>query len=68
VKLSDVNQEDYNAVFYPGGHSALWDLSTDAISVSLIEDFYKKNKPAAFVCHTTAALVNAKTTNGKPLV
>jgi putative intracellular protease/amidase len=68
LKLSEVNQVDYDAVFYPGGHGPLWDLATDAISVSLIEDFYKNNKPVAFVCHAPAALVNVKASNGEPLV
>lgn len=68
MKLSEVNQVDYDAVFYPGGHGPLWDLATDAKSVSLIEDFYKNNKPVAFVCHAPAALVNVKAPNGEPLV
>ena len=67
-KLSEVKQADYDAVFYPGGHGPLWDLATDAISVSLIEDFSKNNKPMAFVCHAPAALVNVKAPNGEPLV
>jgi putative intracellular protease/amidase len=68
VKLSEVKQADYDAVFYPGGHGPLWDLATDGISVSLIEDFYKNNKPVTFVCHAPAALVNVKAPNGEPLV
>jgi putative intracellular protease/amidase len=67
-KLSEVNEADYDAVFYPGGHGPLWDLATDAISISLIEEFYKNNKPVAFVCHAPAALINVKTPNGDPLV
>ncbi len=68
MKLSEVNETDYDAVFYPGGHGPLWDLATDAISISLIEEFYKNNKPVAFVCHAPAALINVKTHNGEPLV
>ena len=68
IKLSEVHQADYDAVFYPGGHGPLWDLATDAISVSLIEDFYKNNKPVAFVCHAPAALIKVKAPNGEPLV
>jgi len=68
LKLSEVNQRDYDAVFYPGGHGPLWDLAIDAISVSLIEDFYNHNKPIAFVCHAPAALVNVKAPNGEPLI
>ena len=68
VKLSEVNEADYDAVFYPGGHGPLWDLSTDVISVALIENFYRNNKPVAFVCHAPAALLNVKAPNGDPLV
>jgi len=68
VKLSNVNEADYDAVFYPGGHGPLWDLATDAHSIALIENFYKHNKPIAFVCHAPAALVNVKAPNGEPLV
>ena len=68
MKLSDVNFNDYDAVFYPGGHGPLWDLATDKTSIKLIEDFYNSQKPIAFVCHAPAALVNAKAENGEPLV
>ena len=68
VKLSEVNQADYDAVFYPGGHGPLWDLANDEHSIALIEDFYKHDKPVAFVCHAPAALVKVKAPNGEPLV
>jgi len=67
-KLSDVKHDDFDAVFYPGGHGPLWDLATDKTSIQLIEDFYNHQKPIAFVCHAPAALVNAKAINGDPLV
>jgi len=68
LKLSEVNEADYDAVFYPGGHGPLWDLATDPISIALIENFYKNNKPVAFVCHAPAALLNVKAPTGEPLV
>jgi len=68
VKLSEVNVDDYDAVFYPGGHGPLWDLATDKNSIALIEAFYNHKKPIAFVCHAPGALVNAKLPNGEPLV
>jgi len=68
VKLSDVKQDDYDTVFYPGGHGPLWDLATDINSINLIEAFYNHQKPIAFVCHSPAALVNVKAINGEPLV
>ena len=68
VKLKDVNNNDFDAVFYPGGHGPLWDLANDTISIALIEKFYNSHKPVAFVCHAPAALLKVKTENGKPLV
>ena len=67
VKLSNVNQGDYDAVFYPGGHGPLWDLANDTTSIALIEDFYKNQKPVAFVCHSPGALIKVKAPNGEPL-
>jgi putative intracellular protease/amidase len=68
VKLNEVDADDYDAVFYPGGHGPLWDLSGDPSSIALIETFYKQHKPIAFVCHAPAALVKVKAPNGEPLV
>ena len=66
--LSKVKETDYDAVFYPGGHGPLWDLSNDKNSIQLIEDFYNQHKPIAFVCHAPAALINVKIKDGEPLV
>ena len=68
IKLSNVSQIDYDAVFYPGGHGPLWDLANDETSIALIENFYKHNKPVAFVCHAPGALIKVKAPNGEPLV
>ena len=67
LKLADVNQADYDAVFYPGGHGPLWDLTDNKNSIALIEAFYTHNKPVAFVCHAPATLKNVKV-NGEFLV
>lgn len=68
VKLSSVSQKDFAAVFYPGGHGPMWDLAHDKNSISLIKSFYTHNKPIAFVCHGSAALVNVKLNNGEYLI
>lgn len=59
-KLADVNADDFDAVFYPGGHGPLWDLAVDKNSIALIESFIAQDKPIAFVCHSPAALKNVK--------
>jgi len=68
LKLETINETDYDAIFYPGGHGPLWDLSEDPNSIKLIESFYNSNKPIAAVCHAPAVLKNVKNTDGTPLV
>lgn len=68
IRLSEIKHQDYDAVFYPGGHGPLWDLVNDKHSIELIENFYDHQKPIAFVCHAPAALINVKTIDGVPLV
>lgn len=67
-ELSEVSSDDYDAVFYPGGHGPLWDLAESETSAQLIESFYNSNKPLSFVCHAPAALKHVKNTDGEPLV
>lgn len=67
VKLASINQADYDAVFYPGGHGPLWDLASSEDSKALIASFYKNNKPVAFVCHAPGVLKDVKV-NGDYLV
>lgn len=67
-KLSEVSADDFDGVFYPGGHGPMWDLYQDENSIRLIQNFWKSNKPVAAVCHAPAALLNAKNENGEPLV
>lgn len=67
-KLSEVKHDDFDAVFYPGGHGPLWDLVKDKDSIKLIETFYNHQKPIAFVCHAPAALINTKAEDGQSLV
>jgi putative intracellular protease/amidase len=66
--LSSVNVVDYDAVFYPGGHGPLWDLTDNTDSIALIESFLAANKPVAAVCHATAAFLNVKDTDGEYVV
>ncbi len=68
VKLESIRAEDFDAVFYPGGHGPLWDLTDNADSLRLIETLYAAGKPVATVCHAPAVLINAKDKEGNYLV
>ncbi|EJN04329.1 type 1 glutamine amidotransferase domain-containing protein [Phyllobacterium sp. YR531] len=65
--LTEVSEADYDAIFYPGGHGPLWDLTSDKASIKLIEQFYTNGKPVGAVCHAPAVLLQAQI-DGEPLV
>jgi putative intracellular protease/amidase len=68
VRLDTVKQEDYDTVFYPGGHGPMWDLAEDKNSIRLLESFLAAGKTVALVCHAPGVLRHVKTPDGKPLV
>ena len=68
VLLSSVKVDDFDAVFYPGGHGPLWDLAEDAQSIALIEKTFAAGKPLALVCHAPGVLRHTKAPDGAPLV
>ena len=67
LKLSDMDSEDFDTVFYPGGHGPMWDLAEDPDSIDLIESFYNSGKTIAFVCHAPGVLHRVMY-QGEPLV
>ncbi len=68
VLLSSVTYEEFDAVFYPGGHGPLWDLVEDQDSLTMIQSMYAAGKPVAAVCHAPGALRHARLHNGRPIV
>jgi len=67
-KLEDVSADDYDAVFYPGGHGTMWDLPDNATSIALLEAFVLAGKPVGAVCHAPSALVNVRQKDGEYLI
>ena len=67
-KLSEIEVGDFDAIFYPGGHGPLWDLTDDPDSRRLIEAFLAAERPVAAVCHAPTVLLEARTPAGEPLV
>ena len=67
AKLADMKSEDYDTVFYVGGHGPMWDLAESPVSIALLESFYNSGKPIALVCHSPGVLRHV-TYQGAPLV
>jgi putative intracellular protease/amidase len=53
-KFADMKSEDFDTIFYVGGHGPMWDLADNPDSIALIESFYNSGKPVAAVCHPPA--------------
>lgn len=60
VKLADVKAEDFDTMFYTGGHGPMWDLAESPVSIALLESFYNSGKPIALVCHSPGVLRHVK--------
>ncbi|HWF02079.1 MAG TPA: type 1 glutamine amidotransferase domain-containing protein [Candidatus Angelobacter sp.] len=67
ARLADMKAENFDTVFYVGGHGPMWDLAESPISIALLESFYNSGKPIALVCHSPGVLRHV-TYNGAPLV
>jgi putative intracellular protease/amidase len=68
LKLEEVKSDDFDAVFYPGGHGPLWDLAESQDSIKLIESFARQEKPVVAVCHAPAVFAHVKGQDGEPFV
>ncbi|KAJ8593303.1 class I glutamine amidotransferase-like protein [Rhizopogon salebrosus TDB-379] len=66
-KLSEVNPDDYDAVFYVGGHGPVLDLASDPVNGQLASAFYRAGKVTSAVCHGPAALVGATDASGESI-
>ncbi len=66
--LSQIDADDYDAVFFPGGHGPMWDLAESSESRRLIEAFAHSDRPVGAVCHAPAVFRHVEGKDGKPLV
>jgi len=64
----DVDAARYDAIFYAGGHGAMWDLPHDAAFAKVASAIYERGGVVSAVCHGPAALVNVRLSNGDYLV
>ncbi|MGW1325275.1 type 1 glutamine amidotransferase domain-containing protein [Streptomyces antibioticus] len=62
--LADIDPDDFDVVFYPGGHGPMEDLSVDPVSGALITRVLRSGKPLALLCHAPAAAFAAQNEDG----
>jgi putative intracellular protease/amidase len=67
IKLAEMKSENFDTVFYSGGHGPMWDLAESPASIALLESFFNYGKPIALVCHAPGVLRHVMY-QGEPLV
>lgn len=67
-KLSEMNTDDYDAIFLVGGQAPMYTFRGNTELENLFVSFYETGKPSAAVCHSTTLLLEAKTSDGELLV
>ena len=68
LKASEVNPDDYVAIYYAGGHGVVWDFPDNAELQSISRKIYENGGVVSSVCHGAAGLLNIKLSNGSLLV
>lgn len=66
--VASVDQREYDAIYFVGGHGTMWDFPDDTAIQKLTTAAYEAGKPIAAVCHGPAALVNVRLSDGSYLV
>ena len=66
IELADARLEDYDAVYYPGGHGPMQDLWDNADSGRLLTAALASGKPLAIVCHAPAAILATRRNGVSP--
>lgn len=68
IALHGVNANQYQAVYFPGGHGTMWDFPDNPVIESIVSHIYESGGYVGAVCHGPAAFVNLKLSNGDFLV
>ena len=68
VRLDDIDPDRYAAIFFAGGHGAMWDLPQSRAVDRVTRSVFEAGGAVAAVCHGPAALVNVKLSDGRYLV
>lgn len=66
IEVADARLEDYDAVYYPGGHGPMQDLWDNADSGRLLIAALASGKPLAIVCHAPAAILATRRNGVSP--
>jgi putative intracellular protease/amidase len=65
---SEVDSNDYDAIYFVGGHGVLWDFPDNAELQALSRKIYQDGGIVSSVCHGAVGLLNIALTDGTLLI
>lgn len=68
LKPSEINPDDYVAIYYAGGHGVIWDFLDNTVLQDISRRIYESGGYVSSVCHGAVGLLNIKLSDGKFLV
>lgn len=68
LPLTKIRASEFDALFYPGGHGVMWDLSTNRENAMILLSFFDAQKAIGAVCHGPAALTLARDIEGASIL
>jgi putative intracellular protease/amidase len=68
LKIADVRADDYDAIYFTGGHGVCFDFASCRELAQLTSEFYETGKIVSAVCHGPAGLLEVKLRDGNYLI
>lgn len=68
LRPGQTNAERYGAIYFAGGHGAMWDFPHDPGLIQLAQGIYAADGIVAAVCHGVAGLLELEDAHGKRLI
>ena len=68
IPIDQLNPEDYMAIYYAGGHGAMWDFPNNKTLAQVAAAIYENGGFVAAVCHGSAGLLNIQLADGRYLL
>ena len=68
LKPSEIDPDDYVAIYFAGGHGVIWDFPDNEALQELSRKIYENGGYVSSVCHGAAGLLNIKLSDGTLLV
>lgn len=68
LQPQDINPNDYNVIYYTGGHGVVWDFPDNKELQEIACSIYEDGGIVSSVCHGAVGLFNIKLSNGEHLI